>query len=86
MCGKENFCGERGYVIKDVDILRIRVPEFSKTNTVSRIKNILTYLGGYDCELQGGKAGLCTFNFQATDSWRTSWCVWQVDEICKVHL
>lgn len=29
-----------------MDILRIRVPEFSKTNTVSRIKNILTYFFG----------------------------------------
>lgn len=32
--------------INGVDILRIRVPEFSKTNTVSRIKNILTYFFG----------------------------------------
>lgn len=29
--------------INGVDILRIRVPEFSKTNTMSRIKNILAY-------------------------------------------
>lgn len=29
-----------------MDILRIRVPEFSKTNTVSCIKNILTYFFG----------------------------------------
>ena len=29
--------------INGVKILRIRVPEYSKTNTVSRIKNILTY-------------------------------------------
>lgn len=29
-----------------MDILRIRVLEFSKTNTVSRIKNILTYFFG----------------------------------------
>ena len=32
--------------INGVDILRIRVPEFSKTNTMSRIKNILTYFLG----------------------------------------
>ena len=32
--------------INGVDILRIRVPEFSKTNTMSRIKNILTYFFG----------------------------------------
>lgn len=32
--------------INGVDILRIRVPEFSKTNTVSRIKNILAYFFG----------------------------------------
>lgn len=32
--------------INGVDILRIRVPEFSKTNTMSRIKNILTYFVG----------------------------------------
>ena len=32
--------------INGVDILRIRVPEFSKTNTISRIKNILTYFFG----------------------------------------
>lgn len=32
--------------INGVKILRIRVPEFSKTNTVSRIKNILTYFFG----------------------------------------
>lgn len=32
--------------IDGVKILRIRVPEFSKTNTVSRIKNILTYFFG----------------------------------------
>ena len=32
--------------IKGVDVLRIRVPEFSKTNTMSRIKNILTYFFG----------------------------------------
>ena len=32
--------------INGVDILRIRVPEFSKTNTMSRIKNILTYFIG----------------------------------------
>ena len=32
--------------INGVDILRIRVPEFSKTNTTSRIKNILTYFFG----------------------------------------
>ncbi|MEE0420594.1 MAG: glycosyltransferase family 4 protein [Lachnospiraceae bacterium] len=32
--------------INGVDILRIRVPEFSKANTMSRIKNILTYFYG----------------------------------------
>ena len=32
--------------INGVNILRIRVPEFSKTNTMSRIKNILTYFFG----------------------------------------
>ena len=32
--------------INGVDILRIRVPEFSKTNTMSRVKNILTYFFG----------------------------------------
>lgn len=32
--------------INGVDVLRIRVPEFSKTNTISRIKNILTYFVG----------------------------------------
>ena len=32
--------------INGVDILRIRVPEFSKINTMSRIKNILTYFFG----------------------------------------
>lgn len=32
--------------INGVDVLRIRVPEFSKTNTMSRIKNILTYFVG----------------------------------------
>ena len=32
--------------INGVKILRIRVPEFSKTNTMSRIKNILTYFFG----------------------------------------
>lgn len=32
--------------INGVNILRIRVPEFSKTNTPSRIKNILTYFFG----------------------------------------
>ena len=32
--------------INGVDILRIRVPEFSKTNIMSRIKNILTYFFG----------------------------------------
>lgn len=32
--------------INGVDILRIRVPEFSKTNTMSRVKNILTYFLG----------------------------------------
>ena len=32
--------------INGVDILLIRVPEFSKTNTMSRIKNILTYFFG----------------------------------------
>ncbi|RHR28746.1 glycosyltransferase WbuB [Clostridium sp. AF19-22AC] len=32
--------------INNVEILRIRVPEFSKTNTRSRIKNILTYFLG----------------------------------------
>lgn len=32
--------------INNVEILRIRVPEFSKTNTRSRIKNILTYFFG----------------------------------------
>lgn len=32
--------------INGVDVLRIRVPEFSKTNTMSRIKNILTYFFG----------------------------------------
>lgn len=37
------FCREN---INGVDILRIRVPEFSKINTMSRIKNILTYFLG----------------------------------------
>ncbi|GAA0798332.1 glycosyltransferase family 4 protein [Faecalicatena orotica] len=32
--------------INNVEILRIRVPEFSKTDTRSRIKNILTYFFG----------------------------------------
>lgn len=32
--------------INGVDILRIRVPEFSKTSTISRVKNILTYFFG----------------------------------------
>lgn len=32
--------------INGVNILRIRVPEYSKTNTMSRIKNILTYFFG----------------------------------------
>ena len=32
--------------INGVNILRIRVPEFNKTNTMSRIKNILTYFFG----------------------------------------
>ena len=32
--------------INGVKVLRIRVPEFSKTNTMSRIKNILTYFFG----------------------------------------
>lgn len=32
--------------INGVDVLRIRVPEFSKTNKISRIKNILSYFFG----------------------------------------
>lgn len=32
--------------INGVNILRIRVPEFSKTNTMSRVKNILSYFFG----------------------------------------
>lgn len=32
--------------INGVDVLRICVPEFSKTNTMSRVKNILTYFFG----------------------------------------
>lgn len=32
--------------INGVNVLRIRVPEFNKTNTMSRIKNILTYFFG----------------------------------------
>ena len=30
-------------VYKDIRVLRVRVPEFSKTNKVSRIKNLLAY-------------------------------------------
>ncbi|MCZ8493352.1 glycosyltransferase family 4 protein [Priestia megaterium] len=33
-------------VINDVNVLRIRVPEFSKGNKISRIKNILAYFFG----------------------------------------
>lgn len=33
-------------VINDVNILRIRVPEFSKSNKISRVKNILAYFFG----------------------------------------
>lgn len=45
---EDNYKTQRFYreSINGVKILRIRVPEFSKTNTVSRIKNILTYFFG----------------------------------------
>ena len=48
--------------INGVDVLRIRVPEFSKTNTLSRIKNILSYfIGAMIATFKVGKEGYLVF-------------------------
>ena len=69
--------------INGVKVLRIRVPEFSKTNKKSRVKNIVWGNGG---NLQGWKDGLCVRHLSAADPRRPAGRLGQVDEARQVHL
>lgn len=65
--------------INGVNVLRIRVPEFSKTNKVSRVRNILSYFfGAMSATFKVGKTGLCVFHFSAANPWRSVGCLGQV--------
>ncbi len=73
--------------INGVKVLRIRVPEFSKTKKLSRIKNILGYFwGAVKATFKVRKDGLCFGNFPASYFRRTSWCLGKMDKTCEVYL
>lgn len=73
--------------INGVKVLRIRVPEFSKTNKKSRVKNIVSYFfGAMGATFKVGKMDLCVLHFSASDSRRFAGCLGQVDEARQVHL
>lgn len=73
--------------INGVKLLRIRVPEFSKTNKVSRVKNILSYFfGAMAATIKVGKQDYVFSISQPPDSGRTAWCMGEMDETCKVYL
>lgn len=55
---EEKYTSKKYYIenINGVDIIRIRVPQFSKTNKMSRIRNILSYyLGAMSATFKVGK-------------------------------
>lgn len=58
--------------INGVKVLRIRVPEFSKTNKKSRIKNIVSYFFG---AMAATEDGLCFFHFATVHIRRLAWCM-----------
>ena len=73
--------------INGVKILRIRVPEFSKANKISRVQEHSgLFLRSYVSHIQSWKNGLRIFNFSASNSWRASWSLGKMDEACKIHL
>lgn len=53
--------------INGVKVLRIRVPEFSKTNKKSREEHCFLFLWGNGGNLQGWKDGLCVLHLSASD-------------------
>lgn len=60
--------------LNGVKLIRVRVPEFTKANKASRIKNIITYFfGALEATM---KTGLCIYNFPTTYSWRSTWYSW----------
>ena len=60
--------------INGVKVLRIRVPEFSKANKKSRVKNIVSILWAMG-QLSRLENGLCVLHFSASDSWRSTGCL-----------
>ncbi len=72
--------------INGVKVLRIRVPEFSKTNKKSRVKNIISYFfGAMGATFKVGKMDY-VFSALAPNSRRSVRCLGQVDETCQIHL
>ena len=74
--------------INGVKVLRIRVPEFSKTNKKSRVKNIVSYFfGAMGATFKvGNRIKSSFFPSTTATSWRTAGCLGQVGEACQVYL
>ena len=73
--------------INGVNILRIRVPEFSKTNTMSRIKNILAYFfGAMIATFKVGKQNCVVSISQPPILGGASWYLGKMDEESKIQL
>ena len=64
--------------INGVKVLRIRVPEFSKTNKKSREEHCFLFLWSNGSYLQGRKAGLCILHFPAAYPRWLAGCLGQV--------
>lgn len=73
--------------INGVKVLRIRVPEFSKTNKKSRIKNIVSYFfGAMAATFKVGKMDYVFFHFAAAHIRRLAWCMGEMGKTRQVHL
>lgn len=72
--------------INGVKVLRIRVPEFSKTNKKSRVKNIVSYFFGAMGQLSRLVRWTMCFLFLNLRFLGAAGCLGQVDEARKVYL
>lgn len=74
-------------MISGVKVVRIRVPEFDKTKSMSRVKNIMSYFFG----AMGGdgtdrETGLCVFHITTAYTWRTSGSMGKMGKTCQIHI
>lgn len=57
--------------INGVKVIRVRVPDFIKTNKISRTKNIVGYFfGALGASRKAGKQDYVFTNFPTSNSWR----------------